>query len=72
MLAVAIVAGFVAAACVIVLTNALLPPFRPDMDDDTGRNFLPVALAYLAWAATTSGIAVFGLRHLRRGRRDAE
>jgi hypothetical protein len=45
MLAVAIVAGFVAAACVIVLTNALLPPFRPDMDDDTGRNFLPVALA---------------------------
>lgn len=65
LIAVAILAGFVAMMAVIGLANALLPPFQP-ADDDTLRERIPVALAYLAWGGTTLVILVVGWSWWRR------
>ncbi|MEP7379400.1 MAG: hypothetical protein ABI725_07570 [Chloroflexota bacterium] len=53
--------GFVLAWVVLFIVNALLPPFRPE-DDDTWREFVPVALAYGTWAATTLGGIILAWR----------
>jgi ABC-type antimicrobial peptide transport system permease subunit len=63
---IAVLAGFVAGFGVIWLTNALLPPFREEVDDDTMREFAPVALAYLTWAVTTVAVLLFALRRQPR------
>jgi len=43
------------------ILKAVLPPFQPS-DGDTLREFIPVALAYLTWGATTLVILVLGWR----------
>ena len=64
---IAIVLGFAAAVLVLVFLEAVLPPFRPT-DDDTLRAFVPVALAYLAWAVGTVVTLVLGWRRISRYR----
>jgi hypothetical protein len=59
LLAVALIAGFLAAGAVIGLANTLLPPFQP-ADDDTLRERIPVAISYLTWGATSVAIIVLG------------
>ena len=50
----ALIIGFVAGAGVLVLlSDFLLPPFNEAVDEDTERQFFPVAAAYLTWAVTT-------------------
>jgi hypothetical protein len=63
LVAVALVVGFGAGLAVIRVVGAVLP-FQPS-DDDTLREFIPVALAYLAWGATSLIIIVLGWRRLR-------
>jgi len=48
------------------LSNAVLPPFREDLDDDTVRDFAPVALASFTWMVTTVAILIVGLRRYLR------
>lgn len=52
---------------VIGISNAILPPFQM-ADDDTLRERIPVALAYLAWGVTTLVVMLLGWRWLRRTR----
>lgn len=61
----AVVAGFAAALLVIVIANAFLPPFRPE-DDDTLREFIPVAIAYVAGGTTALIGLVAGWRSITR------
>lgn len=63
---IAVVVGFAAGLVAMWLTNALLPPFREDVDDDTMREFAPVALAYLTWAVTTVAVVLVALRRFPR------
>ncbi len=65
LVAVAVSPGFGAGIAVVAIGNAVLPPFQRS-DDDTLREFIPVALAYLAWSATTLVILVLGWRWVRR------
>lgn len=65
--AVAIAAGFGAAAGLITIVNAVWP-FNYPQDDDTLRDRLPVALAYLTWAVTALVVFVLGWRFFRRTR----
>lgn len=60
--------GFVLAWVVLFAASALLPPFRRE-DDDTWREFGPVALAYGTWAATTLVGFVLAWRRERQARR---
>lgn len=52
---------------VIGISNAILPPFQT-ADDDTLRERVPVAFAYLAWGVTTLVVMLLGSRWLRRTR----
>ena len=61
-----IVVGVVAALAVIGASNALLPPFR-DEDDDTLREYGPVAIAYLASIVSGTLVFIAGWRWLDRG-----
>lgn len=63
-LAVALGVGFLAAAAVVLALNAMLPPFRPE-DNNTLREFIPVALAYAAMAGTTLLVLFVAWRRLR-------
>ena len=63
---VAVLVGFGMAMGLISITNAIWP-FQPG-DDDTLRERIPVALAYLTWAATALVVFVVGWRSLRRAR----
>ena len=63
----AVVAGFVAAVAVLAVSQALLPPFRPE-DDDTLRDYGPAAVAYLAWGAGSLFTFLLGWRRIRRYR----
>lgn len=65
LIALAVVLGFGAGMAVVAIGKAVLPPFQPS-DDDTLREFIPVALAYLAWGATTLIVLVLGWRRVRR------
>lgn len=65
LLALAVFVGFSAGWGLLLVMNAILPPFRPE-DDDTLRERIPVALTYLTWAATTLVVLVAGWRQLRR------
>ncbi len=58
-LVVAIRLGSCAVFAVIGLSNVILPPFGPE-DDDTLREFIPVALAYLVGGVTTVLVVVAG------------
>jgi hypothetical protein len=49
------------------IANGLLPAFRPE-DDDTMREFFPVALAYAVWAATTLAGSIVAWRLVRSRR----
>lgn len=62
-----ILLGFGAAGVVIGISNAILPPFRPE-DDDTLREFIPVAMAYLAWGVTTVVVVLADWRWIGRRR----
>ena len=64
---IAVVVGFGVALIVIVILQAILPPFRPS-DDDTLRELVPAVLAYLAWGAGTLVTLVLGWRRIRRYR----
>lgn len=64
--ATAVILGFAAGIAVIAIANSVLPPFREDVDDDTIREFVPVALAYLAWVATSAVVILVGWRRLTR------
>jgi MFS superfamily sulfate permease-like transporter len=61
LIAIAIIAGFCAGAALLLVMIAVLPPFRPE-DDDTLREFVPVALAYLTWAVTTLVVLIAAWR----------
>jgi len=65
LLALAVLVGFCAGWSVLYLSIAILPPFRPE-DDDTLREFIPVALTYLTWGLTTLLAFRFGWRRLRQ------
>jgi hypothetical protein len=67
LVAVAVPLGFAAGLVVLLGLSAALPPFRRE-DGDTLREFVPVALGYVAWAATTALALVAGWRRVRRGR----
>jgi hypothetical protein len=60
-------AGYLAALAVIEIARAILPPFQPD-DDDTLREFAPVALAYATWVLTSLAVVVVAARWRRRRR----
>ena len=66
LISVALVVGFVAGMAMIGFLNVVLPPFREDVDDDTMREFAPVALSYLAWAVTTVAVVLVALRRYPR------
>ena len=55
--------GFLAAAAVIGVSNAIAP-FRFPEDEGSVREFLVAALAYLSWAVTSTTIFVVCLRAL--------
>lgn len=61
----AVIAGFGLAMAFMLATNAILPPFRRE-DDDTLREFVPVAIAYAIWGFTTLAGAVFAWRWVSR------
>jgi hypothetical protein len=64
---VAVIVGFGAAVVVLMILQAVLPPFQPS-DDDTLRELVPAVLAYLAWGAGTLVTLVLGWRRIRRYR----
>lgn len=63
---VAIALGLVAAVAVLFALNAVLPPFVEEIDDHSAREFVPVALAYSTWAATTIVVVLLALRRFLR------
>jgi len=71
LIAVAVLLGFGAGAAVVAIGKAVLPPLQPS-DDDTLREFSSVALAHLAWGATTLVVLVLvpvpGFRWVRQAR----
>jgi hypothetical protein len=60
-----IIVGFGLAVAVIAVSNALLPPFRPQ-DDETMRELGPVLIAYAVWAITSLGGATLAWRFVNR------
>jgi hypothetical protein len=60
---VAVVVGYGVVLAVVVVVGTILGPFNP-ADDDTLRERIPEALAYLTGGATTLVILVVGWRHL--------
>lgn len=66
-LAIALGIGFVAGMGVIAVSDLVLPPFRLE-DDDSPRELIPVALAYLTTAGTAVLIIVIARRRFRRDR----
>jgi hypothetical protein len=64
---VALAAGFVAGLGLISVVNWIVP-FNYPNDDDTLREFVPVAAAYLTWAITSATIFILGLRAVLRPR----
>ena len=56
--------GLLAVVALVGIT-AFMPGFRPE-DGDTMREFVPVALAYAAWAAATVVTLVIGWRRVGR------
>jgi zinc transporter ZupT len=64
---IAVVMGFAAAVLVLVVIEAVLPPFRPS-DDDTLRQLVPAVLAYGAWGVGTLATLALGWRRIRRYR----
>ncbi len=65
LLALAVFVGFCAGWGLLLVMNAVLPPFRPE-DGGTLREFIPVALAYLTMAVTALLVLVAGWRRIRR------
>lgn len=63
--AVAALIGFALAGMVLLGLEAVLPPFRRE-DDDTLRQFVPVALAYATWSATAIAGAILAGRWIAR------
>lgn len=64
LLALALFVGFCVGWGLLLVLNAILPPFRPE-DDDTLREFIPVALTYGTWAVTTLILVMAGWRRIR-------
>jgi MFS superfamily sulfate permease-like transporter len=62
----AVVVGFLAGMAVITVLGVVLPPFREEVDDDTVRQFVPVALAYATWATTSLAFLLLTLHRFRR------
>lgn len=62
-----VLVGFGAAIGQMAVLNAVLPPFQIE-DDDTAREYIPVALSYLTWVATAVIVFVAGMRLMRRRR----
>ena len=62
----AVVVGFLAGMAVITVLGVVLPPFREEVDDDTMREFVPVALAYATWATTPLAFLLLTLHRFRR------
>jgi hypothetical protein len=50
----------------VITVVGVVRPFREDVDDDTIREFAPVALAYFTWGLTTVGILLVAGRRLLR------
>jgi hypothetical protein len=48
----------------INLVNAI-SPLRPE-DDDTARDFIPVAIGYFIWALTATQVFLIGWRSIKR------
>jgi hypothetical protein len=63
---VAIGVGYVAGMAMMSLLNVVLPPFREEVDEDTVREFAPVALAYLTWTVMTVAVVLVALRRFPR------
>lgn len=63
-LACALGIGFLAACAVLLVLNAFLPQFVRE-DDDTLREFIPVALAYATMAGTTMLVLFAAWRRFR-------
>ncbi len=61
----AVVIGFGLAWVALLALQAILPPFRYPEDDDTLREFVPVAIAYATWALTSLVGAVLAWRWVR-------
>ncbi len=57
--------GFVAALLVGIVFKGILPPFGPE-DDDTAREFVPVALMYGTWGIVTVAVSTVAWRHVSR------
>jgi hypothetical protein len=66
LVALAVAVGFLAGMAVITVLGTILPPFREEVDDDTMREFVPVALAYLTLATTTLAILLLAMHRFRR------
>jgi len=64
---IATVVGFAAAVLVLVVLQAVLPPFQQS-DDDALRELVPAVLAYLAWSAAAIVTLALGWRRIRRYR----
>ena len=64
-LAFALGIGFAAGVGVIAISNLVLPPFQL-ADDESPRELIPVALAYLTMAGTTALVAVVTWRRVRK------
>jgi multisubunit Na+/H+ antiporter MnhE subunit len=60
-----VVLGFGTALLVGIVLKSVLPPFGPG-DDDTAREFVPVALMYGTWAIVTVAISTLAWRYLSR------
>ena len=56
--------GFCVGWGLLLTLKAVLPPFQAG-DDDTLREFVPVALTYLTWGVTSLMVLVVGWRRLR-------
>ena len=56
--------GIAAGFAVIIVLNAVLPPFRPE-DDETLRELIPATLAYATMAGTAGLVVVLAWRRLR-------
>jgi predicted exporter len=65
LLALAVVIGLGMGYAVFLGISTVLPPFRPE-EGDTLREFVPVALAYFAWATTTFIVLLVGWRRMGR------
>lgn len=62
-----VLAGFGAAIGLMAVLNAVLPPFQIG-DDDTAREYIPVARTYLTWSFTAVIVFAAGMRLMRRRR----